>query len=162
MKKKEQRLITCKSCCWVYMGVSLGYARNQVETFNRYFDTLTLQGQQDYYGGKRSSLKTYFKCWCGNPYRNFREYKPGDCPSGVTIGPILDFSEKEDPYRCLVCSASSGIDDYCENHVPNSTVDDKLQRLDLNCSICPPNKFENKKRVGKYGKGKPKYKNKRR
>lgn len=43
----------------------------------------------------------------------------------------------------------------------NSTVDNRERRFDLNCSFCPPNRGENKKRVGKHGKTKPKRKNKR-
>ena len=43
----------------------------------------------------------------------------------------------------------------------NSTVYNRLLRLDLNCSICPPNRGENSKRKSKHGKTKPKYKDKR-
>ena len=48
---------------------------------------------------------------------------------------------------------------YCDN--TNSTVDDRLRRLDLSCSICPPNKHENASRKPAHGNKKPKYKNKR-
>jgi hypothetical protein len=43
----------------------------------------------------------------------------------------------------------------------NSTVDDRERRKDLNCSFCPPNRGDNAKRRSKRGKGKPKYKFKR-
>lgn len=43
----------------------------------------------------------------------------------------------------------------------NSAVDDRERRKELSCSVCKPNRGENKKRVGRYGKSKPKYKNKR-
>lgn len=43
----------------------------------------------------------------------------------------------------------------------NSTVDDREQRFSLNCSFCRPNKGENCKHHAKHGKGKPKYKDKR-
>lgn len=43
----------------------------------------------------------------------------------------------------------------------NSTVDDKERRLNLRCSFCRPNRGENAKRRPKYGKTKPKSKNKR-
>jgi hypothetical protein len=43
----------------------------------------------------------------------------------------------------------------------NSTVDDRERRFDLRCSFCRPNKGENQKTYRKYGKGKPKYKDKR-
>jgi hypothetical protein len=42
----------------------------------------------------------------------------------------------------------------------NSTVDDRLRRFDLNCSFCPPNKGENRKKHSKRGAKKPKYKDK--
>jgi hypothetical protein len=33
----------------------------------------------------------------------------------------------------------------------NPTVDDRERRLDLKCSHCPPNKYENKKTHKKHG-----------
>lgn len=44
----------------------------------------------------------------------------------------------------------------------NSTVDDRERRNLLRCSFCRPNKGENQKHCSKHGKGKPKYKDKRR
>lgn len=44
----------------------------------------------------------------------------------------------------------------------NPTVDDRLSRNDLSCSFCRPNKGENEGRRAKHGKGKSKYKDKRR
>lgn len=49
-----------------------------------------------------------------------------------------------------------------ESTTTNSTVAKRLQRLDLRCSICPPNKGENASRRAKHGPKKPKYKSKRR
>lgn len=43
----------------------------------------------------------------------------------------------------------------------NPTVDNRLKRRDLKCSICPPNKGENKKRQCKHGKSKSKKKDHR-
>lgn len=43
----------------------------------------------------------------------------------------------------------------------NSMVDDRERRFKLRCSFCPPNAGENCKHKGKHGKGKPKYKSKR-
>jgi hypothetical protein len=48
-----------------------------------------------------------------------------------------------------------------EHKNTNNTVDDRERRFDLNCSYCPPNGGENKKNHSKHGKGKPKYKSKR-
>ncbi len=43
----------------------------------------------------------------------------------------------------------------------NPSVDNKLRRYELRCSLCPPNGGENCKRRGKHGKTKAKYKDKR-
>lgn len=43
----------------------------------------------------------------------------------------------------------------------NPRVDNLERRLDLKCSFCPPNKGDNSKHKGKHGKGKAKYKSKR-
>lgn len=43
----------------------------------------------------------------------------------------------------------------------NETAYNRLLRLDLNCSICAPNKGENSKRKPKHGVKKPKKKDKR-
>jgi rubredoxin len=82
---------TCINCGWVHKEVSLEYAENEVARFNEYYDILTPKEQQDYYGGHRSSMDRYTRCFsCGESYKNFRDYREGDCPVGVTIGPILD------------------------------------------------------------------------
>jgi hypothetical protein len=38
----------------------------------------------------------------------------------------------------------------------NSTVYDRLKRLELSCPLCPPNKGENRKHRPKYGRKKSK------
>ncbi len=44
----------------------------------------------------------------------------------------------------------------------NNTVDDRQRRLDLKCSLCPPNRKENSNRKPKHGKiKKPRKPNKR-
>lgn len=43
----------------------------------------------------------------------------------------------------------------------NPTVANREKRKELRCSFCPPNRGENCKHKGKHGKGKPKYKSKR-
>lgn len=43
----------------------------------------------------------------------------------------------------------------------NPTVANRENRLLLSCPICRPNRGENKKPCGKHGKGKPKYKSRR-
>lgn len=49
-----------------------------------------------------------------------------------------------------------------EKENTNPTVDDRERRFDLRCSFCRPNRGENAKSCNRHGKGKPKYKDKRR
>jgi hypothetical protein len=89
------RYTTCKKCGQVHFSVSLAYVQNNVNTFNEYFDTLSIEDQQTLYNGQRSSITPYTKCVvCGNPYTNFKLFENNDCPSGVTINPILERNEK--------------------------------------------------------------------
>jgi protein-arginine kinase activator protein McsA len=87
--------VTCNKCGWVHMGTSLEFAKKEIESFNKYYDTLTPEKQEFNYGSKRASLeKSWLKCnTCGNTYKNFRVSKDNDCPIGCTISPILHFSE---------------------------------------------------------------------
>jgi hypothetical protein len=62
-------------------------AQESVDRFNAYYETLTEEKKQDYYGGKSSTIANYEWCWCGN--KEFRPFKEGDCPEGVTIGPVI-------------------------------------------------------------------------
>lgn len=86
------RHVTCKACGWVYFGVTREYAENQVKEFNEWFDKQPVN-VQSFYGHCGASMDTYLNCWCGNEYKNFRDSKGGDCPDGVTISPILYYSE---------------------------------------------------------------------
>jgi hypothetical protein len=81
-------LRTCK-CGRVYFGVSRAYAEAAVKRFNEYFDGLSPDTQRDFYGGNRSSIASYEQCWCGTSYKEFRPFKEGDCPDGVTMSPII-------------------------------------------------------------------------
>ena len=90
MEQKKYNERTCNKCGWVHFAVSREFAENEVKRFNDYFNTLTEDKQQKYYGGKSSSIKHYEHCsLCGNPYTNFRESEEDDCPIGVTLGPII-------------------------------------------------------------------------
>lgn len=85
--------VTCNKCGWVHMGVSREHAEDEVRRFNEYFDGLPVEKQEDYYGGKKSSVLNYEKCFrCGSNWENFRRSREGDCPDGCTIGPIIHFS----------------------------------------------------------------------
>ena len=82
--------VTCLTCGWVHIELPLEFVIEQVVEFNAYFDSLPADVQEKDYGGRRSDILDYTKCkHCGGSYRNFRDFEEGDCPAGVTIGPIL-------------------------------------------------------------------------
>lgn len=93
MKKKSffSNNVICRSCGWVHFAIPLEYAEKEVATFNQYYDTLKLEEQQLFYGGKKSHLANYLFCmFCGSLYTNFRKAKKNEIPYGSTINPILD------------------------------------------------------------------------
>lgn len=86
--------VTCNVCNRVSMGVTWEYAINEVAVFNKYFDTISDEKRDEYYGNHRSHLSKYEKCACGNSYKNFRDSIPGDCPYGCTISPVIYFDDQ--------------------------------------------------------------------
>jgi len=81
---------TCNKCGWVHFGVTREHAEAEVKRFNDYFNTLSEDKQQKYYGGNCSGIELYDRCsFCGNSYKDFRDSKEDDCPTGVTLGPII-------------------------------------------------------------------------
>lgn len=88
------RTVTCNRCGWVHFQVSRAYAEDQVKRFNAFYDALTPEDQETFYGGRGATLDLYLACHsCSNPYTDFRESKPGDHPRGATLGPIIDRNE---------------------------------------------------------------------
>ena len=82
-------LRTCNHCGWVHMGVTRGYAEDEVSRFNEYFGSST-QDVRDMFGNTPSSITAYERCFrCGGPHTDMREFTAGDCPDGCTIGPII-------------------------------------------------------------------------
>ena len=82
--------VTCNKCGWVHFAISRTHAEREVEEFNKFYDTLSPELQQEYYGGKGSTITQYEHCFfCGNTFKDFRISKPGDCPVGCTIQPII-------------------------------------------------------------------------
>lgn len=83
--------LTCNKCGRVAFGVTREHAENEVINFNKYFNSLTEKEKQDYYHNRPATISLYEICTqCGNSYKDFRDYKPGDCPNGVTISPIIE------------------------------------------------------------------------
>lgn len=86
----ERKLVKCNKCGWVHFEVSEEEAFCAVDSFNAYYDKLSAKKQQDYYGGRRATIERYKQCLsCGNDYRDFSDAKPGECPVGSTLNPIM-------------------------------------------------------------------------
>jgi hypothetical protein len=89
-KKQVLQLKTCCKCGWVHFGLLRKEAKYQVKQFNEFYDKLSKKEQKEYYGNHKANIEIYEQCnVCGNSYKNFRNYRKGDCPPGVTIGPII-------------------------------------------------------------------------
>lgn len=80
-------IVECVYCGWHHFAVSMEYAQQEIKRFNSYFDSLTHEEQQYYYGGKPSSLNSYTHCnYCGRK----ASMKPATKTlNGPTIGPII-------------------------------------------------------------------------
>lgn len=81
----------CNKCGWVHFAVSRSFAETEVTNFNQFFDTLTVEEQQDYYSGNRSSIENYEKCFrCGESHKTattITEF-PNDLDR-VTLQPMI-------------------------------------------------------------------------
>lgn len=81
---------TCNKCGTVAFKVTRKYAEAQSSAFRDYYDSLTEEQRESYYGGKRPvGVRAYERCACGNPNTNFRKAVEGDCPKGCTLSPII-------------------------------------------------------------------------
>lgn len=87
--------LTCNACGWVHFAVSREYAEDEVWRFNQYFAGLDASARE-LWGNKPSTIDTYLRCFnCGGDYKNFRPSRPGDCPDGVTMQPILEDTDHD-------------------------------------------------------------------
>lgn len=88
---KPLKLRACNQCDWIHFAVTRAYAIKEVLDFNQFYDGLTKKEQKNY-GGRRSSIHTYERCFrCGNSYTNFRDGSEADEDRsfGHTIQPII-------------------------------------------------------------------------
>lgn len=86
--------VLCIKCKWVHFEVSRQKAEDEVDTFNKYFDSLDKEKQEEFYGGVGSSIKNYEHCFCcQGSYKNFREANDDEIPYGSTIQPIINREE---------------------------------------------------------------------
>lgn len=82
-------LRTCNRCGWVHCGVTRAYAEDAVARFNAYFDAAE-QNVKDMFGNTHARIDDYEKCFhCGGTYTDMRKARPGDCPDGCTLQPVI-------------------------------------------------------------------------
>ena len=79
--------VTCTTCGWVHVAYERQEALDAVDSFNLFYEGLSERKRDEYYGGRCSSIKDYEKCHCGSD--TFRPSKPGDCPDGCTLNPVI-------------------------------------------------------------------------
>lgn len=83
----DKPIVQCKHCGWQHFAVSRKYAEAEVKSFNEYYDSLDSKVQNEFYGGRKSSINNYENCNLCN--------KPADMVAptkelyGNTIGPII-------------------------------------------------------------------------
>jgi len=88
-------LRTCRKCGWVHFSVSKKFAETEVAAFNAWLSTQP-DSIKEQYPSRGAELSDYAFCdRCGQHWTGFCESLPGDCPDGVTIGPII-FEEDEE------------------------------------------------------------------
>lgn len=80
--------VTCTNCGWVHFAVTRKHAEQEVAKFNEYYDTLSKEKQDEYYGGKNAIIGNYTGCFACKK-NDFRPSKDGDCPNGCTIQPVI-------------------------------------------------------------------------
>ena len=87
--------VTCKSCGWVHFPVSKSYIKSWQKGWDEYWPTLDEQGRKAFgLPDGPPSPESYYHCFlCKESYKNFRDFKDGDCGEGNTIQPILDRNE---------------------------------------------------------------------
>lgn len=85
-------LTTCSNCGEVHMTVTREYATHQVVTFNLFYEKLHIKEKGHY--GRPATVDEYEKCKeCGGSYKEFQDYREGDCPEGCTLNPIMSKEE---------------------------------------------------------------------
>jgi len=87
------KLCTCTKCGWVHMAVTREYAERESSKFRDWWEQQDEEVQGYYSKPEEGIFNLYKSCWCGS--KSFRDYKQGDCPEGVTIGPVICELEEE-------------------------------------------------------------------
>lgn len=90
MSQENLGYLKCTKCGWIHFRVSRDSAERDVKRFNDYFDSLNPIDQESNYGGRKSSIESYEKCFrCGCSNDNSVEAKESEVPNGSTIQPMI-------------------------------------------------------------------------
>lgn len=88
-------MVVCGKCSWTHMGITRKHAEEDVASFNLYYDSLSPQKKEDYYGNRSACIEDYEYCRCCGA--SYKEMIPGcTAPDGATIGPIIYEGEIHD------------------------------------------------------------------
>jgi len=68
--------------------ISRAYAEESMFRFNHFYDAAPVHVRESY--TQRSDISQYEKCFrCGAPHTEMKPSRPSDCPTGVTLQPII-------------------------------------------------------------------------
>ena len=88
MTVKPSHYVTCGVCGWCHWGISRAYAEESVLRFNHFYDAAPAHVRESY--TQRSDISQYEHCFrCGASFVEMKPSKPSDCPTGVTLQPII-------------------------------------------------------------------------
>ena len=82
--------LKCGKCGWLHFRVSRESAEQDVKRFNDYYDSLSPVDQEGNYGGRKSSIESYEKCFrCGSSHDQSVDVMASEVPNGSTIQPMI-------------------------------------------------------------------------
>ena len=86
----ENKYLKCSKCGHIHFMVTREYAQNEVERFNEYFNSLSKEKQESYYGGNPSNIASYERClMCSETHKTAIDCEEWEIPMGVTLNPMI-------------------------------------------------------------------------
>lgn len=90
---KPTHYLTCGLCGWVHFPISREYAEQIVKDQNNFIEADGRpEDQRPYHYFQRATIEFYEHCHnprCHAHYTEMKPSKPEDCPTGVTLQPII-------------------------------------------------------------------------
>lgn len=85
-----KNLTTCNKCNKVYFVVSRKKAEEEITNSNKYYLKCTEEMKKKHFKAGPAKIATYESCQCGTSYKDFRDFKIGDCQPGDMLISIID------------------------------------------------------------------------